>query len=895
MKEKNECSAEVWLPSRNETEAGSVFQFISLLPENISLEYFGSGAKRYMLIRGSEADIKSIGALISSMYPASGLHILDRDPVESLSGSPCTETVAYGFSGENYLPLRMFDNYKEYDPVHTLLSGLLDLGPDDLLLMRIHLRERNEPEWLDTVLTRVKAEKQRGFVTNAAMEQTGSSIGAYTPTEQFRTVDLKRAFISVLAMIGWVTVLLLLLLKFYKAMFAVLFISGLLSFIKSKMPSQLDDPWYRTDLDMLKLKAEGRREFNNITITVSAGSSDPARVREIQDRIRLILGRFGSSGGNSLVPVFRREGTVPPDDPSLPVMEMCDWELAGFWHIPFVSKTVSPGLIPVRGVEVRCPDADEVAGFYRIGGFRLPNGGKNGVFLNEEFMKHNSFLIGKPGTGKTTLMEHIARAAFVSPIEDSAVVVIDPHGDMYSRLLGCIPEERIGDVVLLDFGDPDYAVTYNPLDVHTSRLSPEQAAQMIVDIGKTLWDTSWGPRMQIPLQRSVTAIAAHNASMPLNYGADGLSLMGVLLNGNAGARARYLSEITDNRLRKVLERYFLFDFNDYKEYTREQIILPVLSKSYRFEESPMLEFFSAPYSVLNPAEIIRNKKILLVNTRMSELGSDLSDFIGSFIISVILKEISRQGENESGKRNPVMMIIDEFQTYTGVPWQELLAQLRKWGGRTVLGTQSFASMASEDSNELRGIIMSGVYSLFSFTVNGEDADYLAENELSDTFGGPTRDTLISLDPYTCYARIMRKDGKLTRPFFFHTAEPVASNPVIRREVLDERDKYARKRSEAVAEAAEYLNRIEQYGFYSSGKIVAGGSGAYARQESSAENALMEKQYTENAIAETRADADRELENAEKLLQNSGMKETERKAILHEEYGELFGASNNPVM
>ena len=275
------------------------------------------------------------------------------------------------------------------------------------------------------------------------------------------------------------------------------------------------------------------------------------------------------------------------------------------------------------------------------------------------------------------------------------------------------------------------------------------------------------------------------------------------------------------------------------------------------------------------------------NTRMSELGSDLSDFIGSFIISVILKEISRQGENEYGKRNPVLLIIDEFQTYTGVPWQELLAQLRKWGGRTVLGTQSFASMASEDSNELRGIIMSGVYSLFSFTVNGEDADYLAENELSDSFGGPTRDTLISLDPFTCYARIMRKDGKLTRPFFFHTAAPVISNPDIRQEVLDERDKYARKRSEAVAEAAEYLNRIEQYGFYSSGKIVAGGSGSYVRQEGSAENAVMEKQYTENQKAETQNGEDRELVNAVKLLQNSGKKDPERKELLRETYGEFF--------
>ena len=299
--------------------------------------------------------------------------------------------------------------------------------------------------------------------------------------------------------------------------------------------------------------------------------------------------------------------------------------------------------------------------------------------------------------------------------------------------------------------------------------------------------------------------------------------MGILLNGNPEARDNYIREIKDDRIREMLLRYFIYDFNGYNDYLREQIILPVLSKSYRFEESPMLEYFSAPRSVLDPKDIIENRKVLLVNTRMSELGSDLSDFIGSFIISVILKEIARQGENDPSARIPVELLIDEFQTYSGVPWQELLAQLRKWGGRTVLGTQSFASMMTEDSRDLPGIIMSGVYSIFAFTVNGEDADYLSRNELSEKFGGPSRDTLISLDPYTCYARIMRRDGKLSRPFFFRTAAPVIPDPDIRQDVLDRRDDYARKKSEAVSEALGYLDRVVKYGFYSSGKMSSAGS------------------------------------------------------------------------
>ena len=176
--EKREAVAEVWLPSKNETEAESVFRLISALPENISLEYFGKGSKRMMLVRGDPADVRRTGTMISAAYPSASLHLLDSDPAAEMKDSANLVTVDYGFSGENYLPLKRYDRYKDYDPVHTVLAGLLELGSDEIMWIRIRLLERRRPEWLDTVLKRVKAEKQRGFVTNASHEKTGDSIGA---------------------------------------------------------------------------------------------------------------------------------------------------------------------------------------------------------------------------------------------------------------------------------------------------------------------------------------------------------------------------------------------------------------------------------------------------------------------------------------------------------------------------------------------------------------------------------------------------------------------------------------------------------------------------------------------------------------------------------------------
>ena len=63
---------------------------------------------------------------------------------------------------------------------------------------------------------------------------------------------------------------------------------------------------------------------------------------------------------------------------------------------------------------------------------------------------------------------------------------------------------------------------------------------------------------------------------------------------------------------------------------------------------------------------------------------------------------------------------------------------------------------------------------------------------------------------------MRKDGGLSRPFFFRTAAPLVPDHEIRMDVMDTRAKYARKRTAAVSDALGYLDRIRKYRFYSSG-------------------------------------------------------------------------------
>jgi hypothetical protein len=290
----------------------------------------------------------------------------------------------------------------------------------------------------------------------------------------------------------------------------------------------------------------------------------------------------------------------------------------------------------------------------------------------------------------------------------------------------------------------------------------------------------------------------------------GLSQLASILNTQADIRKNFIrAELEGSPHRTVLERYFLEELDTLTNHFKEQIIQPVLSKAYRFEEDPMLSLFSCPEAKLNLAEVINERQLLVINTGMSHYGAEISNFVGSLIINVMLRELVRQGEQAPDSRVPVMVVIDEFQTFTGVPWSELIQQMRKYGGRMVLGTQSMASLRMQN-RDIPEIILSGVYSLFAFNMNGDDAEYFSRLELSGDRGGPSADTLISLEPYKAYVRLEREDGRLSRPFYFESEKPPEQDVFLYDRVKKLRAEYSLPYEEARQKAVDMLEYLNQY-------------------------------------------------------------------------------------
>ncbi|MDF1500770.1 MAG: type IV secretion system DNA-binding domain-containing protein [Anaerolineales bacterium] len=847
--------AELQLPAHNEVDAEAVSQFIASLPVPISLEIYGEGDRRAMLVRGEEDNIRSLAGNIQAIWSRADLQILKEDPLtkQGTNANGREQGFSFKLAAPPYLPIKIWQSFGRGDPVNMLLSSVGNLAATELVLLQIMISRKGKPGWLEVVQRRLKLEAQRGYTTRPE-GSPGTANGTYThaPAQQETTPERGFAYLLIL-LLAFVSVIVGLhksIWLFAAMALPIIVLGGLLW----RYLERDEDPWQEANLDMVSKKVVDQDAFFLVHIRVHVRADTYERVKKLAGRIRQALSQYEQAGGNRLkasADPFEMAGPwTMPDGEDENAMWLGSDEIAGLWHPPIVSEQMSPGLVPVRGVEMRAPDPEDVRGFYGIGSYQTPGGGSKPVRISSAALRRNVFCIGKPGTGKSTLMHHIT-AAGMRDEEKQAVIVVDPHGDLVNQIIGSVREEDIERIRIMDVADKEFLLPFNPLDVHRTGWEVVQVGNAIVDIGRSLWSDYWGPRMQIPLKRGVHMLAAAN-EMRRPGESLGLSQLAALLNADREVRERFLrTELEGSPHRKALERYFLGDYEKMTQHFREQVISPVLSKSHRFEEEPMLPLFSCPASKLDIAEVIRSRQVLLIHTGMNKYGAEISDFAGSMIINSVLRELVHQGDLSPEDRVRVMLIIDEFQTFTGVTWPELVQQTRKYGGQMVLGTQSLASLRKQD-RDIPGIILSGVYSMFAFAMNGEDAEYISRLELSGGLGGPSADTLAGLDLYAAYAKLVREDNRLGRPFYFLSAPAPDSSPFIAERVWKRRAEYSLPYEAAYKKALDMIGYFDRYGLtaLSSGVGLARRRGEEQATSTQASSILLDKAGAElSAIGE----------------------------------------------
>ena len=114
----------------------------------------------------------------------------------------------------------------------------------------------------------------------------------------------------------------------------------------------------------------------------------------------------------------------------------------------------------------------------------------------------HTYLIGKTGTGKSTLLEMLVRQDIEA---GQGLALLDPHGDLVERVLANLPESRKEDFIYFNVPDIKHPLGFNPLE----SVSPEKrplAASGLLEVFKKIWIDSWGPRMEHILRNALLTL-----------------------------------------------------------------------------------------------------------------------------------------------------------------------------------------------------------------------------------------------------------------------------------------------------------------------------------------------------------------------------------------------------
>lgn len=413
-----------------------------------------------------------------------------------------------------------------------------------------------------------------------------------------------------------------------------------------------------------------------------------------------------------------------------------------------------------------------------------PHAGRTApVYLSAEQRTRHTHIIGASGTGKSTLLFNLIR----QDIESGAgVAVLDPHGELVERILGIIPPERIGDVVLVDPSDEDYSVGFNILHAH-SNLERTLLASDLVSVFRRL-STSWGDQMDAVLKNAILAFLHSSRRGTL------LDLRRFLLESDF--RNQCLASVTDPEIVYYWQRGFPL-------LAGTKSIGPIITRLNDFLATATIRcMVSQTENRLDFADIMDTGKIFLAKLPEGLVGKKDSHLLGALLVSKFQQVAMSRQAQQAATRRDFWIYADEFDNFITPSMAEILKGTRKYRVGLMLAHHELHQLQRDP--DVASAVLSNTATRVVFRVGDEDARKLAEG-----FASFEARDLRNLGTGEAIARVERSefDFNLTVP---QPTEPDATTTVDTRKrvITVSRERYARPRAEIEAGLLQQFRRAE---------------------------------------------------------------------------------------
>jgi hypothetical protein len=361
-------------------------------------------------------------------------------------------------------------------------------------------------------------------------------------------------------------------------------------------------------------------------------------------------------------------------------------------------------------------------------------------------MRH-TYIVGKSGTGKSTLLENMA---FDDIRQGRGVVIVDPHGEFADKAITCVPKERINDIVLIDPSDRLFPVALNLLE-NVDDDFKGMVASGFVGIFKKIFGQSWGPRLEHILRNTVLALLDYPDSTMLDI---------PRMLTEKSFRDKVVNEVKD----PVIKDFWVNEFGTYDNKFRTEAVSPILNKVGQFLATATIRnIVGQPKSSLDIRKIMDAEKIMIINLSRGKIGEDNSAFLGAMIITKIQLAAMSRADVSFENRPECFLYVDEFQNFATESFAVILSEARKYNLSLIMANQYIAQMPEE----VRDAVFGNVGTLISFRVGASDAEFLVK-EFAPVFSDQD---LVNLDKYQIYIKLLI-DGISSPAFSSSTLPPV---------------------------------------------------------------------------------------------------------------------------
>lgn len=349
------------------------------------------------------------------------------------------------------------------------------------------------------------------------------------------------------------------------------------------------------------------------------------------------------------------------------------------------------------------------------------------------------YVIGKTGTGKSTLLQTLALQDIT---HGRGMMLIDPHGDLAERVFRAVSADRHQDVIYFNVPDPAQPLGYNPLK-HVREDKISLAASGLMEAFKKMWPDAWGVRMEHVLRNTLMTLLEQPEA---NLG----DILNIL--NDKHFRAAAVGRIRNEQVRQ----FWITEYDHYPPRMRAEAIAPIQNKVGAFLADPTLRrILTSPAKPLQLRRIMDEGKILIVNLARGQVGEDTASLLGALLITTVALAAFSRAEINEAERRPFFVYLDEFQSFTTRSLATMTAELRKYG----IGVVASHQYLTQVEPPVIDAVLGNAGTIIAFRLGPRDAAALAgefEPKLDAT-------DLVNLPNHQIYLKLMI-DGAPSQPF-----------------------------------------------------------------------------------------------------------------------------------